>query len=321
MTTSIKSIAKILQTGTQSLVCTHVSPDPDAIGSGGALCHLLSALGHQAVLYLPEGFPERFRSLLGDLPTVHELSAATYELVVAVDTASAPRLGPEHEAILAAGKPVINLDHHASNSAYGTENFIDASAAASAALVYRLFKELQVELTPLAANLLYAGLLDDTGSFRYSNTDVESFQTAAGLLEAGANPEVISNSLYFSIPERVLKLKAAAIEHLSVELDGQLALIVVTDEMLTRLGASAEETEGIVDIARSVEGVSAAVFLRETRSSWKASLRAKGADIDVNAIAARFGGGGHRAAAGCRLEGSLAEVRQALLGEFRKVLP
>lgn len=320
MSESFQSFAQKFVAPTQALVCTHVSPDPDAIGSAGALCYLLQSLGHQSMLYLPEGLPERFEVLLGDVSVVTEFDASKYTLIVAVDTASAPRLGPLHQELLSSGLPLYNLDHHGSNSLYGTVNFVDAKAAASAVLVYRLFRELQVEVSSVAANLLYAGLMDDTGSFRYSNTDVESFHTAAALLEVGAEPETISNCLYFSVPERVLRLKAAAVEQLSVELSGRLALVVVTEELLTRLGATAEETEGIVDIARSVEGVSAAVFLRETESSWKASLRAKGSEIDVNAIAQKFQGGGHRAAAGCRLEGSFEEVRDALLAEFQQAL-
>ncbi len=317
---TLNDIAELLRKPSKSLVCTHVSPDPDAIGSAGGLCHLLLSLGVDAALYLPEGLSETFRKLLVGIKVVEAIDEFEYERIVAVDTASAPRLGPCSADLLSSTKEIINIDHHGSNTLYGSDNFIDAKAASSTVIVFRLYQELGLELSPAAANLLFAGLMDDTGSFRYSNTNVESFNVAASLLSAGANPESLANALYFSVPERVLRLKARAVEHLDVELNGKLAIIAVSDELMTSCGAMPGETEGIVDIARSVEGVVAAAFIREAEGGWKASLRAKDTDLDVNKIAASFGGGGHKAAAGCKLEGSFEEVKAALLKEFEQAL-
>jgi phosphoesterase RecJ-like protein len=309
---TLAEVSSLLKGCSRALICTHISPDPDAIGSSAAIFCLLRQIGISATVYLPEPLPKRFESITSGVSFVHQLPALsdTIEVVLAVDAAALPRLGPECEALKALSKTLINIDHHASNTRYGTCNWVMSDSAASAILVFRLFEALGERPDSVAANLLYAGLLDDTGSFRYSNTNAEAFQVAEKLLSCGAVPEEIANTLYFSVEESVLRLKARAVSELRIELGGQVAFIAVSDAMLKECGARPEDTEGIVDIARSVEGVRAAAFMREMEHGWKVSLRAKDETVDVNAVAALFGGGGHRAAAGCRVEGSLSEVQR-----------
>lgn len=306
---TLQEILAVLSSSKRALFCTHISPDPDAIGSVGGLAHLFCELGGEAVVYLPEALPTRFAPLTEGLRVTSSIPAELFDAVVAVDTASLPRLGPEHQALAGLAPQFLNIDHHTSNTCYGMLQYIDGTAPASAVLVLRLYKEAGIAPSPRAASLLYAGLLDDTGSFRYSNTTPEAFLAASDLIAAGASAEAVANILYFSVPERVLRLKARAVEELRMVLDGQVAFIAVSAEMLASCAALPEDTEGIVDIARSVEGVRAAAFMREMDRGWKVSLRAKDEGIDVNAVAAKFGGGGHRAAAGCRIDGTLAEVQ------------
>ncbi|MCB0324259.1 MAG: hypothetical protein KDD69_11835, partial [Bdellovibrionales bacterium] len=186
----------------------------------------------------------------------------------------------------------------------------------TAYLIEQLFAHFGMTPSVAAAQLLLAGLMDDTGSFRYSNATVAAFDCAARLVAQGAAPEHIANILYFSLPERVLRLRAMAFNGLALLLEGRLAVIAVTDDMLQSCKADASDTEGVVELARSIEGTVAAAFLREIDSGWKVSLRSKDPRVNVNTIAGRFGGGGHPAAAGCRMQGSRDDVEQVLSGLF-----
>jgi phosphoesterase RecJ-like protein len=251
---------------------------------------------------------------------VHEIPARTFSALVVVDTASEKRVGPGVGELRTRAERTYNLDHHVSNVGWGERNYIDADAPASALIVWELCRELGVAVVPQIANLLYAGLLDDTGGFCFSNTNARSFRCAAALVDGGADPEKVANALYFNQPLRLLKLHALALQTLSLELGGRVSLISITARGLERCGAKAEDVEGIVDLARRVEGTQVAIFQRELDDGWKFSLRSKDPRIDVNEVAATFGGGGHTAAAGCKITGSEEEARDRVLRRVAEVL-
>ena len=314
-------LAADLASLSQAVISTHVSPDADAIGSAVALQRGLASLGVEAKVFLEDPLPERFTTLVGDAPLVHELPKEKVPAVVVVDSASKKRVGKRIDALLALGETSFNIDHHGSNDCWAETNFVDSKAAASAIIVFDLLVQMGASVDSQTANLLFAGLMDDTGCFRFSNSDKRSFETAARLLEAGASPEYVANELYFSVPERVLRLRAKALANLRLVLDGRVAVLSVSSEMLDELQARPEDTEGLVEIARSVSGTIAAVFIRQLDSSWKLSLRSKTKNVNVNDVAAAFGGGGHAQAAGCTLSGSLEEVEAQVLEKLEKALP
>lgn len=294
------------------LLATHISPDSDAIGSTCALALGLEALGKRAVVYLPEGPPSKHAPLVTGIRLTDQVPQERFSAVVVVDNATRRRLGPYGEQILALGERTFNLDHHVSNERFAQFNLVVPESASSAELVFALLKEIGAPISAQMANLLLAGVMEDTGSFRFSNATALAFEHAAALIALGADPNRVAGVLYFNVPHRVLKLKALALSTLELLFAGRVALICLSKQMMIQAGARQEDAEGLVDDARSVEGALIAVLLREVDDGWKASLRSKDERIDVNLIAAHFGGGGHRPAAGCTIHGALSEVRAAL---------
>ena len=216
---------------------------------------------------------------------------------------------------------VYVIDHHESNPAWGTNNYIDPRAAASAVIVFQIAKQLGQIVGPEVATLLFAGLMDDTGSWRFSNSNGQSFLVAASLVAAGASPEEVANAIYFSVPEKVIKLRSMALGTLQTHCDGAVASIAVTRQMLEACDATIEDSDGIVDIARSLQGVRCAVFMREREQGWRVSLRAKDSSIDVNQVAGVFSGGGHPAAAGATIpSGSLESAIDSVIEVISKQL-
>jgi len=304
------------------LVMSHISPDADAAGSAAACSLALGALGIHAVLHLPDPLSESLLGILRGIPFCAAFPDEQFDAVLCVDTADKKRVSCARPDILDKGARSFNLDHHHSNGKWADCNYVRPEAPASAVLVHELFSSLQVPLDARAANLLYAGLLDDTGCFCFSNAGTEAFSCALALVSAGAVPQDIANMLYFSVPERIFRLRAYAAGALRCVLGGRVAVIRLPLAALKQCGAGPEDTEGLVDIARSVSGVIAAVLMRELEPGlWKLSLRSKSPELDVHQIASSFGGGGHKAAAGCRVQGSAEQVEEAVLAIVSAKLP
>lgn len=322
MTPSLGDVARELEGVRSCIVSAHVAPDPDAVGSSFGLAYLLSLGGCRSAVYLADPLPERMRTLLPPTVKFHnEVPTENVDAVIIVDTAARRRVGPEVERVISLGRRSINIDHHVSNEGWADLNFVDSGASAAAVIVWRLAALLGRTPDRALANLLYAGLLDDTGSFCFSNSNAEAFQCAAELVQHGAEPEVVANALYYSVPARVLCLQAAALGALKLHLDGRIASVTIPQSMLASCGANAEDTEGLVEIARRVEGTIGAFLQRELDDGgWKLSLRAKGPELDVNMIAQQFSGGGHRAAAGCKIAGTADEVERLIVDAIARAL-
>ena len=204
---------------------------------------------------------------------------------------------------------VVNVDHHPDNRRYGHVNWIDTGAAATGEMVYRLLVGLGLPLTPAIATNLFTAIHTDTGSFRYSNVTPETFRIAAELVAAGAEPAVVSSALYERRPTDALRWLGESLARVQVSEDGRVAWLALPS------GAVPEtfiESEELVNYPRSIASVRVACLLRERGGTVKVSLRGKG-DVDVNRIAARFGGGGHPNAAGCTVPGALAAVTRDVL--------
>lgn len=315
-----EKIIEAIKGAKSALVSAHVSPDPDAVGSAGALTLALRENGKDADLYFFDTLPQNFMMLLGDIQVRNEVPCRQYDLLIVLDTATKLRAGADIERVQEITCCTLNIDHHVSNELWGELNYIDGEAAASAEIVFNLLDRMGWSYSSQVANLLYAGIMDDTGSFRYSNTSAKALLAASQLVICGANPAAIANTLYFSTPSRVIKLRADSSQTIELHFGGRFSTIYVTQEMLQSNGCTSEDTEALVDIARSIQGVEACAFMREAESNWKISLRSKSDDIDVNRIAQLFGGGGHKAAAGCKIVGSLTEIKSKILGEFAKII-
>ena len=212
----------------------------------------------------------------------------------------------------------MNIDHHTSGKEWGRLNWIERDAASAGELVYRLARAARAKITPEMATCLYTTVLTDTGGFCYGGTRASTFALAHDLVEAGANPIQVAQDVYFSTPAAKLLLLGAALSNLHRQ--GRLAWLWVTHKDMMHANAAEEDCEGIVNFALSIAGVETAVFLRELpEGRIRLSLRGKG-KLDVAAIAAELGGGGHENAAGCTLEGPLGRALEQILTRLHAAL-
>jgi phosphoesterase RecJ-like protein len=305
---------------------THVNADGDGTGSEVGLWHLLAARGMSPVIVNPTPFPDRFAFLLDGATGAEQSRRAVKELeradlVIVLDISDLGRLGHLAEHLARRTVPVACIDHHQSDGTLPPgPRLVDPQACATAELVYDLARAAEWRLSEAAARALYVAILTDTGGFRFSNTTPRALQVAAHLLDHGLDPEAVYAAVYANAPEGRVRLLAEVLETLVVEVPPGLAWVTVPPGALERHGVSAEDLEGIVEFPRSISEVRIALLFREIAGGRiKVSFRAVG-DVDVAALAERFGGGGHRKAAGASFEGSLAEVQDRVLQAVRGLL-
>lgn len=306
-----RRIVEALSSGDRFLIACHVDPDPDCIGSLLALDWLLERLGKRSQPLSHDGILPQWRFL----PRIERIasprepaawSEETWDALVVVDcevsrTGSAAAWADRVER-------VINIDHHVTNPGTGHINLVVPDAAATGAVVYRLIREAGAELDADVATLLYAAIMSDTGSFRFSNTTAETFEIAADLVRHGAQPDVISREIYETRSWEYVRLLGRVLETLQRSPDGSVAWIVLSQEMIREEGARQDESEGFIQYPRMVDGVEVALFFRETESgAVRVGFRSK-ERVDVSRLAQEFGGGGHPRAAGCTVEGPLEDA-------------
>ena len=325
-TAAARQVAEALQSGDRIVLTTHVNADGDGTGSEVAFWHLLNAQGIRAVIINPTPFPDRYRFLLKGIESADKTHQAGRHLskadaVVVLDISDMGRLGQLGQLIQDRGVAVACIDHHSSDwSLPPGPRMVDPEACATGELIYDFAQALGWELTPDAARALYVAMLTDTGGFRFSNTSPRTLRIAADLLEYGLDPEDIYREVFASEPEGKVRLIGEVADTLVVEPDLGLAWITVPPGALERHGLSAEHLEGVVELPRSIQGVRLALLFRQLANRRiKVSFRSMGG-VDAAALAERFGGGGHRKAAGASLEGGLADVQETVLAEARAAL-
>jgi phosphoesterase RecJ-like protein len=314
---AINALVAAFRSHRRFLITSHARPDGDAIGSVLALAEVLVQLDCEPLIVLADEAPLIYRKLPGIERICYATDAREIE-----PTLSTPAILLECDGIPRTGllgldgRCLINIDHHASGREFGALNWIDEDACAVAAMVYRIALAAKVQITPSMATCLYTAILSDTGSFTYSSTTAETFALAHDLAARGANPSQIARDLYFSNPESKIRLLGTALSNLRT--DGPLAWSWVTTHDMDRAGAGAEDCEGVVNYLISIAGVESAVFLRELPSvdQYRLSIRSKG-KVDVAQIAENFGGGGHRSASGCTLDGPLTAAMERILSQLR----
>ncbi|HEV2055842.1 MAG TPA: bifunctional oligoribonuclease/PAP phosphatase NrnA [Methylomirabilota bacterium] len=302
-----------------SVLCLgHVHPDGDVLGTLFGLGLVLGAAGASVTFAGPHPVPETLSFLPGvDRWQVWKAAPVTFDIIVMTDCPNPARSEGLLEGARGPQTRVLNIDHHPDNRRYGTVDWIDPSAAATGEMVFDLVRALGLRVTPAVALNLFTAIHTDTGSFRYSNTTPRTFRIAAELAAAGADPALVSDRLYQQRAGDSLVQLGEVLRRVEISDDGQVAWLCVPRGLVSREFLEAED---LVGYPRSVRGVKVAVlFSEEAPGKIKASLRGKG-DVPVNAIAHRFGGGGHENAAGCTLSGTLAEASAALLKVVRESL-
>jgi len=315
-----QAIVELIQNEDYFLITSHVDPDGDNIASQLGLLSIFKELGKHAVIVDQDATPVAYQFLLNDDVIYHQLPPDTrYDYSFVLDAANLDRVGDSVVALIQQGNGVINIDHHTSNTRFGTYNWVEPEACATAIVVYKLAKALGVTLTPEMATRLYAGIITDTGRFRYTNTTLETFEVSADLVRHGANPSYVATQIYDQEPISKLRLLVKVLSSLQSAADGKIHWLQITKSCYDETGSNVYESENMINYATSIKGTKLAILFREMENSdrIRVSFRSKGF-VNVDKLAQCFGGGGHAAAAGARIPGTLAEVQQKVLTEACK---
>src|SRR5580704_8918947 len=308
----LTEVLKQIEQRDRFVLTSHARPDGDAIGSALACCQILRLMGKKAEVVLRDGVPRIYQTLpFAEKVIQSERVNGKYDAAIILECDSIQRTRLQGLE----GGFLINIDHHMSGRPFGQVNWIDPKAVATAEMIYRLAREAGVTMSPEIATCLYTAVLTDTGSFMFEGTNERTFALARELVLAGADPAHCARNVYFAHSTAKLQLLGAALS--DMHRDGALAWISVTQEQMERFAAKEEDCEGLVNYALSIKDVEVAAFFRELPDGrFRVSLRSKG-QLDVAAVAERFGGGGHACASGCSLDGPLSAAVARIMAQLR----
>ncbi|OGC35182.1 hypothetical protein A2311_03125 [candidate division WOR-1 bacterium RIFOXYB2_FULL_48_7] len=317
MIKTAEQIKELLKKSSRAIICAHVDPDGDAIGSMLALGMVCNKLGLETVYYCADNLPKIYRFLPHAGEITRELPDGQFDVVLTVDSSDLSRIGNKID-LRKLAKVVVNIDHHPDNTHFGDINYVQ-KASSAAELVFDLAQAWLVGLDKAMADCLYTAMITDTGNFRYENTTIKTFQIAGELLKAGVSTHEISTKIYDTKTLPSIKISARALAGLQISPDKKIAWAYVTEEMMRETKAEGEDLIGIVDRLRSIEGVEVAVFFREKAGEIKINFRSK-ERVNVCELAKRFQGGGHFKAAGAVVKGELIKVIDQVIGETTRVV-
>ncbi len=323
MKSPLKIIDRILEKIGQShsiCVAGHVRPDGDCIGSELGLTLALRKQGKEVACWNEDVVPQKYAFLDPDKLLQKPSNTCEFDLVIAADCASFERLGSIGPAV-ARRKFLINIDHHQSNTRYGDLNWISAREASTGELIFRLLQAARWPITPPIADCLFTAVSTDTGSFQYPTTKPVTYHTAGELVKLGAHVDTICHEVYQSFSLSRVRLLKHVYNHFHLKHHDQIAYLWLKNKDFARTGADRSDTEGLIDHIRAIEPVVVACVFEEIEPELtRISLRSKSSRVDVNKIAAQFGGGGHMAAAGARIAGKPLSVQRRVLAAVRKAL-
>ena len=314
----LQDAVRFLRTHDDLLLIAHVSPDGDTLGSCFALYGALLELGKHAQVVCEDPVPAIYRFLPFSDQLIPPEQAKPAEAVVCVDCADIARTG-RCEPLFRAAKATLNIDHHGTNDRYAEENYVQ-KAGATGELIFNVIACLKIALNKNIASCLYAAITTDTGNFSYSNTTPDTMRIAADILDTGIDLPYLNRSLFRTVPFHKLKLHALAVSKTQLYEYGRIGISFITMDEIFSCGATNEDSEGIIDSIRDIDSVEIAAFLRESENGLvRVSLRGK-SSADVSKIATRFGGGGHKLAAGCTIEAPIEEAYSQILNAAKELL-
>lgn len=313
--TSLKRIVSTLNDGSSFLITTHRDPDADGIGSMLALGKALLNAEKDVLLWTEEPVPPPNNRLKGaDSIVQHIDPERDFNVVVVLDCAEIERAG-RLQGIPGKLKPLINIDHHETNSLFGDLNLVDVNSSSTGEMVFKVIKLGGFPVDRDVAGNVFAAIQADTGSFRYDNTSPTCLRIAAELMDYGANPWKISRDVMDGYSISRLRLLEMALGTLEFHHAGKIGMMTILLEMFSKAGAGPEDSERFVDYPRFVSGVEIAVLIRQTgENDFKLSLRSN-SRANVAQLASRFGGGGHAKAAGIDCHGSIVPLKKDFLRE------
>ncbi len=316
----ISQILKILKTGQTFCLIGHQNPDADVIGGQIALSSFIKRMGPGKKISLFNcGQIPRYLSFLQGFEEIQSVEKVDglYDVLISLECSSGDRMGRIFE-LKTQAKQIINLDHHMSNSMFGTVNWVDAKASSLAEIIFKIIDSSGLPMTRSEAMALYVGMVTDTGCFRYGNTTRETHKIAAALLEHELPIGDISERIYMSRTSQAMKLFSYTFQHLTYECGERLTHVSIPQTVIDGMAAQPDDMEEIVNVGLQQASVQVAVLFREgpRPGDVKVSFRSKG-QIDIHAIAKKHGGGGHKNAAGCTLNGSIDSVIALVLPDLK----
>ena len=308
----MKYVADAINSGTNFIVATHVNPDGDALGSAIALSMALESLGKKVLVFDRDGVPATYDFIPGAERVKTDISGFNAETLILVDCNSLKRAGLEG---FSGCQRTIVIDHHETEGNFGDIRWVETEVPATGMMVLKLINSLGVELTKDMAQNLYTAIALDTGTFRYGNTTPESLRAGAELTEAGAEPGFIADRLYNNWSSNRFALFHKIME--TMDINTHVSFMKVSLDMLSSTSSTQADTENFVNHPLVMDDIKVAVLLRQVdKDTWKASMRSKGS-INVAAIAEKFGGGGHKNAAGCTISGEYDSIRASILKQLK----
>jgi len=313
----LSQVVELIENKQQFGITTHIKPDGDGVGSSLGLCWLLKSLGKSAEVIVRGDIPPAYRDLPGadEIRNIERVDKP-YDAVFVIECSDLERpgiAGLEDEF-------TVNIDHHATSEHFGTINWIDSTASAVGEMIYNLCKAIGGRVTREIAECVYMALVTDTGSFHFSNTTERTLKVASELIKAGVKPASISEAVYNNYPWSRIELMRQVLGTVRRDESGKVACLRQTLKMREQAGAVDGDNNGFVNIPLSAKEILAAVYMREVGpDEYRVSLRSKG-DINVAKVAEKFGGGGHRNAAGLRIEGDWDEKEAELVDAVREAV-
>ena len=313
-------IDKILQCKSAA-VLAHVNEDPDALGSGFAMSAMLRKMGKKAVFYISDEI-ERSLAFIGDEYKVYksEEDIEEHDLCICLDCGDINRLG-ERQAIFKKIGVSINIDHHYKNPGFDDVNYVDGNAAATAQILFKLFKEMNWELDSEIARYLYIAIASDTGCFKYTNVSPETMRIAGDLLEYNIDHDEVCRLLFDTYTLDVMKMKAKVMGDIHSYANGKISLISISKELYEQFGLTDKDVSTFVDIPKCVKGTEVAVCIKQQHDGKiRVNLRSNGR-ANVAEVAEIFGGGGHVKAAGATIVNkTLEEAEKCVVAECEKAI-
>lgn len=315
----MKKIAKKLKKSDNIVVFVHANPDGDAIGSVVAFSAALINMGKEVDVFV-ENKPEYLSFVFENANWIKLYSEIDfdkkYDLCVALDCGDKERMGDAIQ-VFDSTKFTIELDHHKTNENYATLSYVDSTASATGEIIYDLLKIMKCHITPQIAQALYIAIISDTGMFKHQNTTAKTFEIASKLMRYEVDISTITHKLFYENSFERTKCLGEVLNTLELNLNGKVGVLYLTLDMMKKYSLKETELDGFVEYARNIKGVEIGIFIKQkTDTEYKVSLRAN-SDADMSKIAEKFGGGGHKGAAGCKFENkSIEEIKACLLAEM-----
>ncbi|MGD1967577.1 MAG: bifunctional oligoribonuclease/PAP phosphatase NrnA [Desulfobacterales bacterium] len=317
----MEQILKHIKASRRILLASHAEPDGDCLGSLVALGLALNKLDKTITMFNPSPIPAVYRFLPGVERIVTQIKEATaYDMAIILDCGDIVRVG-ENSSIVDRIALVVNIDHHVSNTRFGHLQLIDTDACATAEIVYRLINALEIPFDKAIATSIYLGILTDTGSFRFSNTNPAAFAISKAMTDIGVEPHAVAQRVFGTYSLGRIKLLNMALNSIEISDNGKLSLMTISRSMLNATGTSTEDIDGLINYARRIEDVRVAALIHEIKNGagkftnmnrYHVSLRSDNT-VDVAKIAGKFGGGGHTSAAGFKIESTLVALKEKII--------